>query len=199
MERLYEYNHTRPSEHAKREQLLKEMLAECGAGCWIEPPFHANWCGKHVHMGDYVYANFGLTCVDDTHIYIGEHTMIGPNVTLTTTGHPIRPDLRERIAQYSEPIHIGRNVWIGAGVIVLPGVSIGDNSVIGANSLVTKDIPANSVAYGSPCKVVRPIGQHDYEYYWRDRRYDDAAAGGGDAAGAAETAEKGDTTAEKAE
>lgn len=79
MERLYAYNHTRPSEHAKRAKLLKEMLAECGADCWIEPLFHANWGGKHIHLSDYVYANFGLTCVDDTHIYIGEHTMIGPN------------------------------------------------------------------------------------------------------------------------
>ena len=96
MERLYDYNHTRPSEHAKRAQLLKEMLAECGAGCWIEPPFHANWGGKHVHMGDYVYANFGLTCVDDPHINIGEHTMIGPNCVIATANHPVLPELREK-------------------------------------------------------------------------------------------------------
>ena len=83
MERLYDYDHTRPSEHAKRAQLLKEMLAECGAGCWIELPFHANWGGKHVHMGDYVYANFGLTCVDDTHIYIGEHKRLPTNNILS--------------------------------------------------------------------------------------------------------------------
>ena len=82
MERLYDYNHTRPSEHAKRAQLLKEMLAACGAGCWIEPPFHANWGGKHVHMSDYVYVNFGLTCVDDTHIYIGEHKRLPTNAML---------------------------------------------------------------------------------------------------------------------
>ena len=197
LEILYDFNATRPREVSRRRELLERFFAEAGEGLYIEPPLHANW-GCSTHWGAHCYANFNLTLVDAGEIFIGEHTMIGPNVTLTTTGHPIRPDLRERIAQYSEPIHIGRNVWIGAGVIVLPGVSIGDNSVIGANSLVTKDIPANSVAYGSPCKVVRPIGQHDYEYYWRDRRYDDAAAGGGDAAGAAETAEKGDTTAEKA-
>ena len=141
MERLYDYDHTRPSEHAKRAQLLKEMLAECGAGCWIEPPFHANWGGKHVHMGDYVYANFGLTCVDDTHIYIGEHT-----------------------------IRIGRNCWLGAGVIVVPGVTIGDNTVIGAGSVVTKDIPANVVAVGNPCHVLRPISEHDKEYFYQDRK-----------------------------
>ena len=132
MERLYAYNHTRPSEHTKREQLLKEMLAECGAGCWIEPPFHANWGGKHVHMGDYVYANFGLTCVDDTHIYIGEHTMIGPNCVLATANHPILPELREKAYQYNLPIRIGRNCWLGTGVIVVPSVTIGDNTVIGS-------------------------------------------------------------------
>ena len=132
MERLYAYNHTRPSEHTKREQLLKEMLAECGAGCWIEPPFHANWGGKHVHMGDYVYANFGLTCVDDTHIYIGEHTMIGPNCVLATANYPILPELREKAYQYNLPIRIGRNCWLGTGVIVVPSVTIGDNTVIGS-------------------------------------------------------------------
>ena len=132
MERLYDYDHTRPSEHAKRAQLLKEMLAECGAGCWIEPPFHANWGGKHVHMGDYVYANFGLTCVDDTHIYIGEHAMIGPNCVLATAYHPILPELREKAYQYNLPIRIGRNCWLGAGVIVVPGVTIGDNTMIGS-------------------------------------------------------------------
>ena len=121
MERLYDYNHTCPSEHAKREQMLEEMLAECGEGCWIEPPFYANWGGKHVHLGDYVYANFGLTGVDDTHIYIGERTMIGPHCTLATANHPIWPELREKAYQYNLPIHIGRNCWLGAGVIVLPG------------------------------------------------------------------------------
>ena len=132
MERLYDYNHTSPSEHTKRAQLLKEMLAECGTGCWIEPPFHANWGGKHVHLSDYVYANFGLTCVDDTHIYIGEHAMIGPNCVLATANHPILPELREKAYQYNLPIRIGRNCWLGAGVIVVPGVTIGDNTMIGS-------------------------------------------------------------------
>lgn len=170
LEILYDFNATRPSEGARRRELMERFFAEAGEGLYIEPPLHANW-GCSTHWGAHCYANFNLTLVDDGEIFIGDHTMIGPNVTLVTTGHPIRPDLRERIGQYSEPIHIGRNVWIGAGVTVLPGVTIGDNSVIGANSLVTKDIPADSVAYGSPCKVVRPIGPHDYEYYWRDRRY----------------------------
>ena len=112
-------------------------------------------------MGDYVYANFGLTCVDDTHIYIGEHTMIGPNCVLATANHPILLELREKAYQYNLPIRNGRNCWLGAGVIVVPGVTIGDNTVIGAGSVVTKDIPANIVAVGNPCRVLCPISEHD--------------------------------------
>lgn len=182
LENLYDFNATRPSEGARRRELMERFFAEAGEGLYIEPPLHANW-GCSTHWGVRCYANFNLTLVDDGEIFIGDHTMIGPNVTLVTTGHPIRPDLRERIGQYSEPIHIGRNVWIGAGVTVLPGVTIGDNSVIGANSLVTKDIPADSVAYGSPCKVVRPIGPHDYEYYWCDRRYSESEGENGNGNG----------------
>ena len=113
---------------------------------------------------------FGLTCVDDTHIYIGEHTMIGPNCVLATANHLILPELREKAYQYNLPIRIGRNCWLGAGVIVVPGVTIGDNTVIGAGSVVTKDIPANVVAVGNPCHVLRPISEHDKEYFYRDRK-----------------------------
>lgn len=169
LEKLYDFNNTRPSEMKRRETLLKEMLGDCGAGCYIEPPFHANWGGRHVHFGDFVYANFGFTCVDDTHIYIGSHTMFGPNVVLATANHPILPSLRNKAFQYNLPIHIGENCWLGAGVVVVPGVAIGDNTVIGAGSVVTKDIPANVVAVGNPCKVLREIGPRDHEYYYRDR------------------------------
>ena len=170
LDRLYDYNMTRPTEGAKREALLKEMLAEVGEGCYIEPPFHANFGGGHVHLGKYVYANFNLTMVDDTHIYVGDYTMIGPNVTVATAGHPILPELREKLYQYNMPVHIGRNCWIGAGAVILPGVTIGDNSVIGAGSVVTKDIPENVVAVGNPCRVLRKIGERDREYYYKDRK-----------------------------
>ena len=133
------------------------MLAEAGENCWVQPPMHANWGGRHLHLEDWVYINSGLTAVDDTHIYIGEHTMIGPNVTLALAAHPLSPAMREKGLQYNQPIHIGRNCWIGAGAILLPGVSVGDNSVIGAGSVVTKDIPANVVAVGGPCRVLHPI------------------------------------------
>lgn len=108
--------------------------------------------------------------MDDTHIYIGDYTMLGPNVVLATGGHPVLPELRERGLQFNMPIRIGRNCWLGAGVIVLPGVTIGDNSVIGAGSVVTKDIPSNVVAVGNPCRVLRAIGEKDRETYYKGRR-----------------------------
>lgn len=149
LELQYDYNATRPSESKKRQELMTKMFAELGEGCYIEPPLHANWGGHHVHLGAHIYANFNLTLVDDSHIYIGEYTMIGPNVTIATAGHPIAPEYREKVFQYNIPVHIGRNCWIGAGAVILPGVTIGDNTVIGAGSIVTKDIPANVVAVGT--------------------------------------------------
>ena len=172
LDRLYDFNQTRPSEMDKRNAIMKEMMGDVGKDCYIEPPFHANWGGKHVHFGDGVYANFGLTCVDDTHIYVGSHTLFGPNVILATAGHPMMPELRKHGIQYNMPIHIGENCWLGAGVIVVPGVTIGYNVVIGASSVVTKDIPSNSVAMGTPCRVVRQINDHDKEYYFKDKKID---------------------------
>ncbi len=170
VEKLYDFNMTRPLEQEKRAEMLKNMFAEIGEDCYIEPPLHSNWGGKHVHFGKGVYANFNLTLVDDTHIYVGDYTMFGPNVVLATAGHPILPELRPLAYQYNMPIHIGKNCWLGAGVIVLPGITIGDNSVIGAGSVVTKDIPANVVAVGNPCKVLREINDHDKEFYFKNRK-----------------------------
>lgn len=170
LDRLYDYNHTRPTQGEKRAALLREMFAEIGDGCYIEPPLHANWGGRHVHFGKNIYANFHLTLVDDTDIYVGDDTMFGPNVTVATAGHPILPALREQVYQYNMPIWIGRNCWIGAGAILLPGVHIGDGTVIGAGSVVTKDIPANVVAVGNPCRVLRPIDERDREYYFQHRK-----------------------------
>ncbi len=170
LDRLYDYNHTRPTEPEKRQALLKEMFAEIGEGCYIEPPLHANWGGRFVKMGKNVYANFGLTLVDDGEIIIGDGCMFAPNVVLATAGHPIDPLLRAQVYQFTQPVKIGNNVWIGAGAVVLPGVTIGDNTVIGAGSVVTRDVPANVVAVGNPCRVVREIGEHDKVYYFRDRK-----------------------------
>ena len=170
LDKLYDFNATRPTELERREKMLKEMFSEVGENCYIEPPFHSNWGGRHVHLGNNVYFNFNATLVDDTHIYIGDYTMLGPNVVIATAGHPILPELREKALQFNLPVHIGKNCWLGAGVIVLPGVTIGDNTVIGAGSVVTKDIPSNVVAVGNPCKVLREINEHDKEFYYKDRR-----------------------------
>jgi galactoside O-acetyltransferase len=172
MEKLYEYNMTRPSEQDKRQRLLKEMFAEIGGGCHIEPPLHANWGCKHVHFGSGIYANFNLSLVDDADIYIGDDCMFAPNVVIATSGHPILPILREHNYVYNISTRIGKNVWIGSGVQILPGVTIGDNSVVGAGSVVTKDIPPNVVAVGAPCRVVREIGEKDKKYFFKDRELD---------------------------
>ncbi len=169
---LYDFNATRPTELDKREKLLKSMFAEIGEGCYIEPPFYANWGGHHVHFGNNVYANFNLTLVDDTHIYVGDCTMFGPNVTVAAAGHPILPELREQGYQYNAPVHIGRNCWIGAGAVIVPGVTIGDNVVIGAGSIVTKDIPSDVVAVGNPCRVMREISARDREYFFKNNKID---------------------------
>ncbi|MFT6926745.1 MAG: galactoside O-acetyltransferase [Psychromonas sp.] len=171
LERLYDFNLTRPTEQKKRAEILTKLFAEIGDGCYIEPPLHANW-GKHTHLGDHVYANFNLTLVDDTHIYIGNYVMFGPNVTIATAGHPITPALRQKAAQFNIPVYIGNNVWIGANCVILPGVTIGDNSVIGAGSIVTKNIPANVVAVGNPCRILREINDRDKTYYYKNLRFD---------------------------
>lgn len=165
LDRLYDFNNTRPSEFSKRNEMLKEMFAEIGENCYIEPPLRTNWGGRHVHFGSGVYANFNLTLVDDTHIYVGDKTMIGPNVTIAAAAHPISPELREKGYQYNLPVKIGKNCWIGAGVTIVPGVTVGDNSVIGAGSVVTRDIPENVVAVGVPCRVLREIDDRDREKY----------------------------------
>lgn len=170
LERLYDFNATRPLEYEKRAELLKEMFAEIGEGCYIEPPLHSNFGGQHIHFGKNVYCNFGCTFVDDTHIYVGDYTMLGPNVTVATAGHPILPELRRLGYQYNAPVYIGENCWIGAGAVIVPGIKIGDNVVVGAGSVVTRDLPSNAVAVGNPCRVLREINEHDKEFYFKDRK-----------------------------
>ena len=173
LDMLGEFNSLPSSAVKEREELMKKMFASCGTDCYIQPPFYANWSGHHVHIGDLFYANFNLTIVDDGEVFIGDHVMIGPNVTIATAAHPVEPSLRKKALQFNCPVHIGNNVWIGANTVILPGVTIGDNTVIGAGSIVTKDIPANVVAVGNPCRVLREIGDKDREYYFRDKRIDE--------------------------
>lgn len=168
MEKLYEFNLTRPTEEAKKQQLLKEMFAKIGESCHIETPLHANWGGHHVYFGNGIYCNSNVTLIDDSEIFVGDGTMIAPNVVIATSGHPILPSLRAHHYVYNRPVHIGKNVWIGSGAQILPGVVIGDNSVIGAGSVVTRNIPENVVALGVPCRVIREIGEKDRTYFFRN-------------------------------
>lgn len=170
--RVNEYNATSPAETEKRAALIKEMFAEAGEGCYIEPPFHANWGGKHVRLGNYVYANFNLTLVDDGNIDIGDNVMFAPNVTVITATHPVLPALREKGLQFNVDVKICPNVWIGAGAIIMPGITVGENSVVGAGSVVTKDVPPNTVVVGNPARVLREIGERDRLYYFRDKKID---------------------------
>jgi galactoside O-acetyltransferase len=171
-EKLYEYNLTHPTEQDKRQKIMKEMFAEIGEGCHIEIPLNANWGCHNVHFGSGIYCNSNVTFVDDADIYVGDHTMIAPNVVITTSGHPVLPILREHNYVFNISIHIGKNVFIGSGVQILPGVTIGDNSVIGAGSVVSNDIPANVIAMGVPCRVIREIGEKDKKYYYKKRELD---------------------------
>ena len=161
-----------PAEMMKeKEALLHDIFGEVGDNVWLNSPLTAA-VGKYVSIGEGTYANMNLTLIDDWKITIGKNVLIGPNVTICTTGHPIHPAHRLD-GMYSFPVTIGDNVWIGGNVMILPGVTIGENSVIGAGSIVNKDIPANVVAVGNPCKVLREITERDAEYYFGDRRFDE--------------------------
>ena len=168
-ELVYDYNATRPGELARRTQILTELIGTLGEGAWIEPPLRVMY-GSHVHLGTGFYANVGCVLVDDAQIHVGDRVMFGPNVTLSTAGHPVAPELRVGGRQFSLPITIGDDVWLGAGVVVLPGVTIGDGTVVGAGSVVTRSLPTGVVATGVPARVVRPIGPEDRDFVRREPR-----------------------------
>lgn len=156
----FEFNHTSPAEPEKRVSLIRQLMGCVGKNVWIEPPLHVAY-GSQITLGDNFYANFNLVVVDDGKVIIGNNVMIAPNVTISTTGHPVDPTVRITGQQFSQTVTLEDNVWIGSGAVINPGVTIGRNSVIGAGSVVTKDIPADVVAAGVPCRVLRPIGEQD--------------------------------------
>ena len=172
VQRINEFNATPDTEEGlrKREEILREAMGTYGEGLYIIPPIHAN-CGlSNVHVGRDVVINFGATLVDDGEIFIGDDVMIGPNCNIATAVHPISPRLRRHKLQFNKPVHIGDNVWVGAGAIILPGVTIGKNSVIGAGSVVTKDVPPDVIVGGSPARVIRAIGPDDDVYFDKGRK-----------------------------
>jgi len=171
-QKLWEFNRLSPAQFEEKIRYMKEVFAECGENNYIELPLHANWGGHHVHFGSDIYANFNLTLVDDGEIFVGDKVMFGPNVTIATANHPIDPELRGRALQYNKNVVIGENTWIGANVVIVPGITIGRNVLIGAGSVVTKDIPDNVVAVGNPCRILREIGAHDKEFFYKDEKID---------------------------
>ena len=171
VQKLNDLNRTddTPAGLARREELLRDMMGTYGEGLYVIPPIAAN-CGlRHVHVGKNVVINFNASLVDDGDIFIGDDVMIGPNVSIITAEHPISPRLRRYKLQFNKPVHIGDNVWVGAGAVILAGVTVGENSIVGAGAVVTKDVPANSIVVGVPARVVREITEDDDRFYDRGK------------------------------
>lgn len=148
------FNATSASEGPRRKQILTELLGAVGAHIGIEPPFFCDY-GYNIYLGDNVFFNFNCVVLDVTRVDIGSNTMFGPNVQIYTATHPLEAAERRKGPEYAKPIKIGCDVWVGGTVVINPGVTIGDRSVIGAGSVVVKDIPADVFAAGNPCKVIR--------------------------------------------
>lgn len=169
--KLYTLNSITPQERSRIPELLQGLFGRVGENPFLEPPFHCDY-GCNIEVGNNFYANFNLTILDVNKVTIGDNAFLASNVAIYTAGHPIHPDSRNSGYEYGIPVTIGNNVWIGGNVVILPGVTIGDNAVIGAGSVVTKDIPANVVAAGNPCRVIREITEEDRHFYFKNRRFD---------------------------
>lgn len=169
--KIYDYNLLKPNEGKKMEELIKDILGKTGDKVSIEQPFHCDY-GKNIEVGNNFFANYNCTILDVGKVIIGENVMFAPNVSIYTAGHPIHSQSRNSGYEYGIGVTIGDNVWIGGSVVINPGVKIGNNTVIGSGSIVTKDIPANCIAVGNPCKVLREITEEDRKYYYKNLEFD---------------------------
>lgn len=155
------------------EEIVKELFGK-SEGAFVNPPFYCDY-GSHIEAGKNFFANYNCTIIDVAKVIIGDNCQFAPNVAIYTAGHPVHPDTRNSLYEYGIGVTVGDNVWIGGNTVVLPGVHIGSNTVIGAGSVVTKDIPDWVVAAGNPCKVIRKITEEDRPYYYKDRKFDAGA------------------------
>lgn len=168
-----EINHLPPSELAARDALVRKLFGKVGRNCFVEPPFRCDY-GYNITVGDNFCCNYNTVILDCSPVTIGNNVLFGPNVSLFAVGHPLHWEKRNAGWEYALPIRIGDNVWLGGGVIVNAGVTIGDNTVVGSGSVVTKDLPANVLAVGNPCRVLRAITEEDRAYYCKNRKFEDA-------------------------
>ena len=154
-------------------EIVKELLGK-SENAFINPPFYCDY-GKNIEVGKNFFANYNCTIIDVAKVKIGDNCQFAPNVSIYTAGHPLHPVARNSLYEYGIEVTVGDNVWIGGNTVIMPGVHIGSNTVIGAGSVVTKDIPDWVVAVGNPCRVIREITEEDFEYYYKDRKFDEAA------------------------
>lgn len=159
-ELCYDFNHARPSEEAKRQGIIRQLLGKTGNQFEITGPFYCDY-GFNVEIGENFYANHNLVILDGAKVTFGDNVFVAPDCGFYTAGHPLDADRRNKGLEYAKPITVGNNVWFGGGVKVMPGVTIGDGAVIGGGSVVTKNIPANMIAFGNPCKPIREITEAD--------------------------------------
>ena len=169
--KIYEINNIHPDQYDRIPNMLKNLFGKTGDSVYIEPPFHCDY-GYNIEVGENFFANYNCTILDVAKVKIGKNVLIAPNVSIYTAGHPLHPESRNSGYEYGISITIGDNVWIGGSVVILPGVSIGSNTVIGAGSVVTSDIPDWVAAAGNPCKVIRKITEEDRKYYFKKQLFD---------------------------
>jgi maltose O-acetyltransferase len=165
---MYDYNQLRPNAYQKKDLLLRDLLGKAGENVYINQPLYVDY-GKHISIGNDFFANYDCTFLDVAHITIGNNVMFGPKVSLLTATHPLDKDIRNEQYEYGLPITIKNDVWIGGNVVVNPGVTIGCGVVVGSGSVVTKDLPDDTLCYGNPCRVIRKLTEED-KIYWEKQK-----------------------------
>lgn len=169
--RVFEFNNCNPADTKRADRIIRSIFGKAGKNITVRAPFHCDY-GKNIEVGDNFYANFNAVILDVGKVIIGNNVLLAPNVAIYTAGHPIHPDSRNSGYEYGIAVTIGDNVWIGGNSVINPGVSIGNNCVVGAGSIVVDDIPENSVAVGNPARVIRKITDEDRKYYFKNREFD---------------------------